>query len=282
MIKLFNKDFLKISTEKLPRIQLAITSPPYNCNIDYDVYKDNLSYDEYMKWNKKWLLKMFEIMADDGRICINVPFTISPETKNKNGSWSNHPVASDFIRIIQESGFKYWRTVIWEKNIAENGTGWGSWKSASAPFMRDPSESIIVAYKKQWERLQNGESTITGPEFMSYTKNVWKIRPETHSAHPAAFPLELPYRCLKLFSFKNDWIFDPFMGCYDEQTEVLTHNGWKHFTDISDKDMILTRSINGVLEYQKPLKHYVYQYEGNMIQFKSRKFFVCCKGQRRF
>jgi site-specific DNA-methyltransferase (adenine-specific) len=110
-----------------------------------------------------------------------------------------------------EVGFKYWRTIIWEKNIS-NSTGWGSWRSAKAPFMRDPSEAIIVMYKHRWERNNSGESTISGPEFMSYTKNVWKMRPETQSDHPAAFPIELPNRCLKLFSFKGDWVFDPFMG----------------------------------------------------------------------
>jgi site-specific DNA-methyltransferase (adenine-specific) len=38
------------------------------------------------------------------------------------------------------------------------------------------------------------------------------MRPETHSKHPASFPLELPHRCIQLFSYKNDNIMDCFMG----------------------------------------------------------------------
>ena len=212
MIKLYNQDILKVVFD-CPKFHLVITSPPYNVGIDYDKHRDNMTYGGYLRWCKLWLAKIYDHMENDGRICINVPFSVTPEHLNETDGAEdiNYPVLSDYTQLAVQVGFKYWRTVVWDKNIS-NKTCWGSWREATSPFMRDPSEAILVCYKGPWKRLTRGESTITGPEFMSYTKNVWKMHPETKSDHPAAFPLELPYRCLKLFSFKEDWVFDPFMG----------------------------------------------------------------------
>jgi len=78
--------------------------------------------------------------------------------------------------------------------------------------MRDPCEAILIFYKNQWKRKNTGTSTISGPEFMSWTKSIWKMQPETKSKHPTAFPLELPNRCIKLFSYQEDTVMDCFMG----------------------------------------------------------------------
>lgn len=213
MVKLFNEDVLKADFSGLPPINLVVTSPPYNVGIEYDKHVDTMTYKEYLDWCNQWISKLYNHMPDDGRICINIPFSITPEHLNKKKGEDdiNYPVVSDYTAICEKVGFKYWRTLVWDKNHS-NKTCWGSWRSASAPFMRDPSEAILVFYKKQWKRLSKGTSTIAGPDFMAWTKNVWKIHPETNSKHPAAFPIELPSRCIKLFSYKEDLICDPFLG----------------------------------------------------------------------
>ncbi len=56
--------------------------------------------------------------------------------------------------------------------------------------------------------------TISREEFMEFTKSIWTF-PTTSAkriGHPAPFPIELPYRLIQLYSFKEDVIFDPFMG----------------------------------------------------------------------
>jgi len=211
MIQLINDDILKAN---IPNgIQLVITSPPYNVGIEYDKHVDTMTYVEYLKWCELWLKKMFDIMAEDGRICINVPFSVTPQhlNKEKGAEDINYPVAADYIEICRKVGFKYYRTIIWEK-IGSNKTCWGSWRSARAPFIIDPNECILVFYKNQWKRKNTGVSTISGRDFMTYIKNIWKMHPETRSKHPAAYPLELPNRCIKLFSYKEDTILDCFLG----------------------------------------------------------------------
>ena len=151
-------------------------------------------------------------MAEDGRICINIPISITfDHLKIKGKEVINYPISSDYIHIAQEIGFKFYRVIIWEK-MGGNKTSWGSWRSARAPFILDPNECILVFYKNQWRRKTTGTSTISGKDFMLYIKNLWKMQPETKSKHPAAFPLELPNRCIKLFSYKEDTVMDCFMG----------------------------------------------------------------------
>lgn len=213
MTKLIRADILEADFAGVPPINLVVTSPPYNVGIEYDEHEDTMTYDEYLIWCKKWVKKMFDAMAEDGRICINIPFSVTPVhlNKKKGAEDINYPVAADYIRICQEVGFKYYRTIIWQK-MGSNKTCWGSWRSARAPFVIDPNECILVLYKGTWKRKEKGESTISGRDFMAYIKNLWPMTPETKSNHPAAFPPELPKRCIKLFSYKNDVICDPFMG----------------------------------------------------------------------
>src|SRR5690348_5239928 len=71
-IILFHKDFLK-SKFRPNCCDLIITSPPYNIGIDYGIYDDDKTYEEYLKFSRNWLKKAFEILKDNGRICINVP-----------------------------------------------------------------------------------------------------------------------------------------------------------------------------------------------------------------
>lgn len=213
MIQLIHNDILKADFSGIPPVNLVVTSPPYNVGIEYDKHVDTMTYPEYLVWCKAWLKKMYDVLADDGRICINIPFSVTPVhlNKKKGAEDINYPVVADYTQICQEIGFKYYRTIIWQK-MGSNKTCWGSWRSARAPFIIDPNEAILVFYKSTWKRKDKGTSTISGRDFMTYIKNLWTMRPETHSKHPAAFPIDLPHRCIQLLSYKEDTIMDCFLG----------------------------------------------------------------------
>jgi len=56
------------------------------------------------------------------------------------------------------------------------------------------------------------KSKLTKEEWREYTKTVWSIANTSHEDHPAVFPIEIPHRLIKLFSFWGDTILDPFGG----------------------------------------------------------------------
>ncbi len=205
--KLYHNDFIYADlSEYIGKINLLVTSPPYNLSIEYGTHNDNTSYNEYLQFTKKWLQKSYELMADDGRICVNIPLD-----KNKNGLKS---IYADFVKIAKEVGFNYQSTIIWNEQNISRRTAWGSWLSASAPYVIAPVEMIVVMYKKQWKRIKKGVSTISKDEFIKWTNGVWNFSGESKKriGHPAPFPIELPKRCIKLFSYEDDIILDPFAG----------------------------------------------------------------------
>lgn len=53
---------------------------------------------------------------------------------------------------------------------------------------------------------------MTKEEWREYTKTVWHIANTTHAEHPAVFPVEIPHRLIKLFSWHGETVLDPFAG----------------------------------------------------------------------
>jgi site-specific DNA-methyltransferase (adenine-specific) len=188
-------------------IDLIVTSPPYNLNIDYKSCNDSQPYDEYLKFTKSWLRHCYKWLKSDGRMCLNIPLD-----KNKGGHQS---VGPDIIEIAKKVGYKYQSTIIWNEGNISKSSAWGSWKSASCPYVIAPVELIVILYKDIWKKTSGSRiSDITREEFISWTCGVWSFKGESKRkiGHPAPFPVELPKRCIKLFSFVGDTVLDPFMG----------------------------------------------------------------------
>lgn len=206
-VSIYNVDILKTDCIPENSIDLIVTSPPYNVDIHYNSHADNLSYEDYLDFTKKWLSKCFGFLKNTGRFCLNIPLD-----KNKGGQQS---VYADITGIAKKIGFKYHSTIIWNEQNISRRTAWGSWLSATAPYVIAPVEVIVILYKKEWRRKATGKhSDINKKDFMEWTNGVWNFSGESKKriGHPAPFPVELPRRCIKLFSFKEDIILDPFLG----------------------------------------------------------------------
>ncbi len=206
-IVLYQGDVLDKNNFKKEFIDLTITSPPYNVGIDYNSTNDTITYEDYLSFSKKWLSNCLRWTKPTGRLCLNIPLD-----KNKGGQRS---VGADLTVLAQEVGWKYHSTIIWNEGNISRRTAWGSWLSASAPYVIAPVELIVILYKDSWKR-KNGskQNDITKKEFMEWTNGLWTFSGESKKkiGHPAPFPRELPRRCIKLFSFVGDTIFDPFCG----------------------------------------------------------------------
>lgn len=197
------------TTEQIDKesIDLIVTSPPYNVDIKYNSHDDKISYEDYLEFSRKWMSRCFEWLKNDGRFCLNIPLD-----KNKNGQQS---VGADLTTIAKQIGFKYHSTVVWNEGNISRRTAWGSWMRASAPFVIAPVELIVILYKNNWKKTSGSKiSDITRQDFMDWTNGLWTFNGESakRTGHPAPFPIELPHRCIKLFSYVDDLILDPFLG----------------------------------------------------------------------
>lgn len=202
-----NESVFETNAIKPKSIDLIVTSPPYNVNIKYNSHDDQLTYEDYKKFSKKWMRRCYNWLKDDGRFCLNIPLD-----KNKGGQQS---VGADLTTIAKKLKFKYHSTIIWNEGNISRRTAWGSFKSASAPYIIAPVELIVVFYKKEWKKTSGSkESTIVKKDFMDWTNGLWTFSGESKKkiGHPAPFPIELPKRCIQLFSYRHDTVLDPFLG----------------------------------------------------------------------
>ena len=161
----------------------------------------------YLSFTKQWLKRACGWLKSDGRMCLNIPLD-----KNKGGHQS---IGADVTEIAKKVGFKYHATIIWNEGNISKSSAWGSWMSASCPYVIAPVELIIVLYKDSWKKTSGSrKSDILRDEFVGWTQGVWSFSGEKKSkiGHPTPFPVELPKRCIKLFSFVGDTVLDPFMG----------------------------------------------------------------------
>lgn len=202
----YNEDILAIKSIPKASVDLIVTSPPYNIDIHYNSHADNVNYKDYLKFTKDWLQKCFDLAKDDGRFCLNIPLD-----KNKGGQQS---VCADITTLAKEVGWQYHSTIIWNEGNISRRTAWGSFMSASAPYVIAPVEVILVLYKKNWKKSHKGISDMNKKEFMDWTNGLWTFSGESKRrvGHPAPFPVELPRRCIKLFSYVGDIVLDPFLG----------------------------------------------------------------------
>ena len=180
-------------------VDLIVTSPPYNVDIKYNSHDDQLTYDDYLEFSRKWMSRCYEWLKNDGRFCLNIPLD-----KNKGGQQS---VGADLTRIAKkEVGFKYHSTIVWNEGNISRRTAWGSWMSASAPYVIAPVELIVVLYKNEWKKTSGSKvSDISKKDFMDWTNGLWTFSGEskTRIGHPAPFPIRLPRRCIRLFQLQR-------------------------------------------------------------------------------
>jgi site-specific DNA-methyltransferase (adenine-specific) len=218
-IWIFNDDVIKTEAIEKDSADLIVTSPPYNVDIKYNSHNDKISYEDYLEFSRKWMSRCFEWLKRDGRFCLNIPLD-----KNKNGQQS---VGADLTTIAKKIGFKYHSTIIWNEGNISRRTAWGSWMRASAPFVIAPVELIVVLYREMWKKTSGSKvSDINRDDFMNWTNGLWTFQGESkkRTGHPAPFPVELPMRCIKLFSFVDDLVLDPFLGSGSTLVAVALSN----------------------------------------------------------
>ncbi|HPU24181.1 MAG TPA: site-specific DNA-methyltransferase, partial [Candidatus Kapabacteria bacterium] len=128
-------------------------------------------------------------------------------------------------------------------------TAWGSWLSAAAPYVIAPVELIVVLFKGEWKKTTGSKiSDISKDDFMKWTNGLWTFNGESKKriGHPAPFPIELPYRCIKLFSYVDDLVLDPFAG---SGTTLIAANNTNRYSigleiDIKYCELAKNRIIN--------------------------------------
>jgi DNA modification methylase len=198
-------DYLKTLPDNC--IDIIITSPPYNFGLDYENHNDTSHWDQYYDMLFKIFKECIRVLKYGGRFVVNVQPLYSDYIP------THHIISSFFIQQKM-----IWKgEIIWEKNNYNcKYCSWGSWKSPASPYLKYTWEFVEVFCKGNLKKPGSKENIdINEEEFKQWVVAKWSIAPERNMkeyGHPAMFPEQLVERVLKLFSYKNDVVLDPFNG----------------------------------------------------------------------
>ena len=227
--KVINGDCIEVMRE-MPEsfVDLVVSSPPYNVGISYDTHIDNTNMEDYWTWTKDWLIEVYRLLKDDGRIAINIPYEVNVQDRGGRVFF-----VSEFYQVMKQIGFKFFGIVDLEEDSPHRSktTAWGSWMSPSSPYIYNPKECVILAYKKHHIKKVKGEPQWKGEpitteegktkmlyteqdkkEFMELVFGQWKYLNDSRPMTKATFSMDIPTKAIKILSYKNDIILDPFNG----------------------------------------------------------------------
>ncbi len=204
-------------------VHLVVTSPPYwtlkryrendrqlGHVSDYDHFHDQL--------DKVWT-HCFRVLVPGGRIvCVVGDVCLS---RRKHGRHVVMPMHADIVVRARRIGFDNLTPIIWHKIAnasyeVENGSSFLGKPYEPNAIIKNDAEFILMLRKpggyRQPTTEQRNSSRLTKDEHQEWFQQIWTLTGESTREHPAPFPEKLAYRLVRMFSFTDDTVLDPFMG----------------------------------------------------------------------
>lgn len=223
------------SCESMPEladesVALTVTSPPYWNAIDYDLHaRNNLQfyrtraysegysdYSDYLEWLERVFGEVSRVTKPGGFCCIVVGTVLFKGML--------YPVPFDLVARLTQHGWHFHQDIIWHKCTAGvKRAGVSIQKPYPGYYYPNIMNEYILIFRKPGPKifLQRDEQEKTGGRYainrlftMDIANNLWHIAPVPpgYLDHPAAFPEEIPYRLISLYSYPGELILDPFTG----------------------------------------------------------------------
>ncbi len=228
------RDMKEVSNES---VHLVVTSPPYWQLKDYGNNRQigfNDTYEKYINnLNLVWK-ECYRVLHPTCRLCINIGDQFARSIYY--GRYKIIPIRTEIIRFCETIGFDYMGAIIWQKVTTCNTTG-GATVMGSYPFPRNGilklDYEFILIFKKIGNPIKVSEdvrkqSRLTDKEWNEYFTGHWHFPGEKQNKHLAAFPEELPKRLIKMFSFVEETVLDPFLG--SGTTSLAARNSGRNST----------------------------------------------------
>ncbi|MDO8734611.1 MAG: site-specific DNA-methyltransferase [Elusimicrobiota bacterium] len=248
--KVYLGDCIKIM-KKLPEksVDLVFADPPFNIGLKYDRYKDNLSYEEYYNWSKKWIAEAYRLLKDTGSIYLAI----------------GDEFAAEINIILKQTGYYFRNWIVWYYTFGQN---------QRKKFSRSHTHILYFTKDKGKFKFNNENIRIPSARQLIYNDkrahpkgklpdDVWQFAricgtfKERLRDHPCQMPEALLERIIKVSSDVEDIVFDPFGGT--GTTAAVAKKLKRHFITVEMSrnyyKTIIKRLEGKISEIQKQEKH---------------------------
>jgi DNA modification methylase len=268
-----SRDMKELSSES---IDLVITSPPYPMIEMWDGVFSNLNSQVAEALEKNQGPKAFELMHKEldtvwkevhrvlkigGIACIN----IGDATRTLNGHFALYTNHSRIHTYLQGLGFSALPAILWRKQTNAPNKFMGSGMMPPGAYITLEHEYVLVLrkgnkkeFKTKQDKQLRRESAFFWEERNVWFSDVWMDLKGTSQNlfdnkvrnRSAAFPFELPYRIISMFSIKDDTVLDPFLGIGTSMYAAMAagRNSVGYEIDMNFRDVISSQ-IEGIVDY---------------------------------
>lgn len=219
-------------------VGLIVTSPPYPMIQMWDEMfcEQNPSIEAALKkaegsaafelmhkildlvWNE-----VFRVLKYGGFACIN----IGDATRTINGNFALYPNHMRILKCALELGFSALPCILWRKQTNAPNKFLGSGMLPAGAYVTLEHEYILIVrkgpkreFKKEEDKKNRRESAIFWEERNSWFSDVWfdvkgtpqALNDKDSRLRSAAYPFEVVYRLINMYSAKGDTVLDPFLG----------------------------------------------------------------------
>ncbi len=218
-----NKIYIGDSYEVLKKLpsnyfQLMVTSPHYWNVRDYG-HKAQIGFydtlDAYLARLKPIWQEVVRTLLPDGKIALNIANVYYNEPDEKRKTTANISMLL-WQQLNEIEDLRFMGTIYWQKTTSRDGSVLLGSYPYPTNFMISNAVEPIHIFRKKGNRTVSQEikekSKVTLEEFRKFRDAIWNDINGVEDKHSAAYPVELPKRLIKMFSYWNDWILDPFLG----------------------------------------------------------------------
>lgn len=217
-------------------VDLVVTSPPYpmiemwdasfslqnkQISISLESNPDEAFELMHQELDKVWA-ECQRVLKPGGFLCIN----IGDATRTINGNFKLYDNHSRILYACNKLGFTSLPSIIWRKQTNAPNKFMGSGMLPCGAYVTLEHEWILIfrkgekrKYKTPKEKLDRMKSSFFWEERNVWFSDVWEVKGTKQKMQKAntrkrsaAFPFEIPFRLINMFSQKGDTVLDPFLG----------------------------------------------------------------------
>ena len=228
----------KLAQIKDKSVSLVVTSPPYPMIEMWDdifslhnpeIRKALNEYDGKLAFNlmheeldKVWT-ELYRVLIDGGIACIN----IGDATRSINGNFQLFCSHSRILNNCSVIGFQILPVIVWRKQTNAPNKFMGSGMLPPGAYITLEHEFVLILrkgnkreFKSDLEKANRQKSAYFWEERNLWFSDIWtdlkgikqSLNEKELRKRSGAYPFELPYRLINMFSVKGDLVLDPFLG----------------------------------------------------------------------